>query len=127
MVFSVASAPGDAFKWFNLGTDLVGLGRYDEAAAVYDQARRLGLPWRMLWYQFGPFRAYYETARYREVVALADATLKTTNNLEEVWYWRGMGLKGLGDVAGARQSWQRALQLNKNYRDPADALAALGQ
>jgi tetratricopeptide (TPR) repeat protein len=120
-------SPDDAFAWFNLGTDLVGQGRYGEAAAAYDRARRLGLPWRMLWYQFGPFRAYYETARFKEVAALADATLKTTNNLEEVWYWRGMGLKGMDDVAGARQSWQRAMQLNRNYREPADALAALGQ
>ena len=49
----------------------------EEAAAAFDQARQIGLPWRMLWYQFGPFEAYYETGRYDEVIALADATLQT--------------------------------------------------
>ena len=60
-----AQQPDDAFAWFNLGTDLTALGRFDEAAAPIDRSRQLGLPWRMLWYQFGPFRAYYETGRLR--------------------------------------------------------------
>jgi hypothetical protein len=123
----VVNQPGDAFGWFNLGTDLVGLHNYGEAAAAYDQARRLGLPWRMLWYQFGPFKAYYEIGRFKEMVTLADATLQTVGNIEELHYWRGVALKAQDDAAGARQAWQRALQLNPNYRAPAEALAALGQ
>ena len=63
----VAQQPDDPFAWFNLGTDLTALGRFAEAASAYDHARQLGLPWRMLWYQFGPFRAYYETGRHDEV------------------------------------------------------------
>lgn len=65
-----AADPKDAFAWFNVGTNLTALGRHDEAAAAYDQARLAGLPWRMLWYQFGPYRAYYETGRYEDVRAL---------------------------------------------------------
>ena len=77
----------------------------------------------MLWYQFGPFQAYYQTQRYDEMVALADATLRTADNIEELYYWKGLALEAKGNVAGARQSWQRALQLNQNYLAPADALA----
>ena len=80
----------------------------------------------MLWYQFGPFQAYYETARYREVVALTDATIRTTSSVEEIYYWKGMGLKAQGDVAGAQQAWQRALELNPNYAEVAAVLADLG-
>jgi tetratricopeptide (TPR) repeat protein len=98
-----------------------------QAAQAYDRARQIGLPWRMLWYQFGPFTAYYAVGRYQEMVALADATLSTADNIEELYYWKGMALKAEGDLAGARQAWQRAVQLNKNYRAPADALAALGK
>ena len=117
--------PDDPFAWFNLGSDLVALGQFEPAAAAYDRARQIGLPWRMLWYQFGPFQAYYETARYQEVVALTDATIKTTNSIEEIYYWRGMALKAQGDIPGARQAWQRALELNPNYAEAAAVLADL--
>ncbi len=119
--------PRDAFGWFNLGSELLALNRPTEAVQAYDAARQIGLPWRMLWYQFGPFQAYYTTAHYDEVVALADATLKTADNIEELYYWKGMALQAQGDRAGARQAWERAVQLNKNYRAPAEALAASGQ
>jgi tetratricopeptide (TPR) repeat protein len=117
--------PDDPFAWFNLGNDLVALGQFEQAAAAYDHARQIGLPWRMLWYQFGPFQAYYETARYQEVVALTNATIKTTSSVEEIYYWQGMALKAQGDIAGARQAWQRALELNPNYAEAAEVLAGL--
>ena len=91
--------PDDPFAWFNLGTDLTALGRFDEAASAYDRARQLGLPWRMLWYQFGPFRAYYETGRYDEVIALADATLRTAKHVEELFFWRGLAQQAQGRPA----------------------------
>jgi tetratricopeptide (TPR) repeat protein len=117
--------PDDPFAWFNLGSDLVALGQFELAATAYDHARQIGLPWRMLWYQFGPFQAYYETGRYGEVVALSDATIKTTSSVEEIYYWKGMGLKAQGDIAEARQAWQRALELNPNYAEAAAVLADL--
>lgn len=121
---TVKQQPENAYTWFDLGTDLVALGRFQEAADAYDRARRIGLPWRMLWYQFGPFRAYYETGRYDEVVALADATIATAQHVEELFFWRGLAQKAKGDPAAARVSWQRALELNPNYTDAREALAA---
>jgi tetratricopeptide (TPR) repeat protein len=115
----------DPFAWFNLGSDLVALGQFEQAAMAYDHARQIGLPWRMLWYQFGPFQAYYETARYQELVTLADATIKTTSSIEEIYYWKGMALRAQGDIAGARQAWRRSLELNPNYAEAAAALAGL--
>jgi tetratricopeptide (TPR) repeat protein len=121
----VAQQPDDPFAWFNLGTDLTALGRFDEAASAYDRSRQLGLPWRMLWYQFGPFRAYYETGRYDEVIALADATLRTAKHVEELFFWRGLAQQAKGDLPAARASLARALALNPNYADAQAALAAL--
>lgn len=121
----VEQHPDDPFAWFNLGTDLTAVGAFEQAADAYDHARQIGLPWRMLWYQFGPFRAYYEVGRYDEVVALADATLRTAGNVEELYYWKGRGLAAAGDPAHARQAFQRAVALNPNYVDAADALAHL--
>jgi tetratricopeptide (TPR) repeat protein len=119
----VERRPDDPFARFNLGTDLVALARFDEAAAAYDRARQLGLPWRMLWYQFGPFRAYYETGRHDEVIALADATLQTAQHVEELFYWRGLSQRAKGDLPAARASWERALALNPHYADARAALA----
>ncbi len=119
--------PDDPFAHFNLGTDQVALGQYEAAAAAYDQARVIGLPWRMLWYQFGPFKAYYETGRYEELDSLAKATLATAGDIEEIYYWKGMGLAGLGDAAGARRAWQRALELNPHYAPAAAALDGQGE
>jgi tetratricopeptide (TPR) repeat protein len=121
----VQQSPKDAFAWFNLGTGLTALGRFAEAASAYDRSRQVGLPWRMLWYQFGPFRSYYETGRYDEVIALADATLRTAKHVEELFFWRGLAQKAKGDLPAARASWERALELNPNYADAQAALAAL--
>lgn len=120
----VQQMPNDPFAWFNLGTDLTALGDYQGAAQAYDQARRLGLPWRMLWYQYGPFQAYYMVGRAQDVLTLADATLSTTQNIEELHYWRGQALAALGNPAEAQQAWRQALTLNPDYRPAGEALAA---
>jgi tetratricopeptide (TPR) repeat protein len=123
---AVEERPDDPFAWFNLGSDLVALERFEEAASAYDRARLIGLPWRMLWYQFGPFRAYYETGRYQELIALADATIKAAGgNIEELYYWKGLGLIAQGDIEQGRQAWQRAIELNPNYTEAAAALEDL--
>ncbi len=122
---AVAARPKDAFAWFDVGTDLVGLGRYQEATDAYGKARVIGLPWRMLWYQSGPFQAYYQTGNYTELVTLANATIRTAGNIEETYYWKGLGLAGQGDVKGARQAFQRAVELNPRYVEASTALAGL--
>jgi tetratricopeptide (TPR) repeat protein len=121
-----AANPGDAFAWFNLGSSLTRQGRYADAASAFDQARVIGLPWRMLWYQFEPFQAYYEAGRHAELLALADSVIATAGNIEETFYWRGRALQAMGDAEGARQAYQRAAELNSNYSEPQQALAELG-
>ena len=121
-----AANPGDPYAWFNLGTSLAAQGRYADAASAFDQARVIGLPWRMLWYQFEPFRAYYEAGRHAELIALADSVIATAGNIEETFYWRGRALQATGDSDGARAAYQRAVELNSNYAAPRQALAELG-
>jgi tetratricopeptide (TPR) repeat protein len=119
----VQAQPDNPYAWFNLGTDMTVLGDYAGAAAAYDRARQIGLPWRMLWYQYGPFQAYHALGRYQDVVALADKTLATTQSVEELHYWRGQGLAGLGNMDAAYQAWQQALRFNPNYQPAQNALA----
>lgn len=122
---TVKEDPAVAFAWFNLGSDLTTLGRHEEAAKAYDKARKIGLPWRMFWYQFGPFQAYYQVGRYEEVVALANATLRTAKYVEELYYWRGLAQLAQAKTGEARVSLQRALEMNRYYAPAAEALAAL--
>jgi tetratricopeptide (TPR) repeat protein len=119
----IQANPKDAFAQFNLGTSLVGLERYAEAAAAFDRARTLGLPWRMLWYQFGPFEAYLKLGRHSDMVSLADSLLRVTDDLEEVHYYKGLALRAQGQAADARREFQTALRYNKNYADAQRALA----
>ena len=112
----------NAFYWFNLGTVYNALGRYGEAATAFDQARAIGLPWRMLWYQFGPYEAYYETGRYEDVLLLADVTLKDRPYFEESFYYKGLAQAALGDTAAARDNLARAVAFNPNFAPAAQRL-----
>jgi tetratricopeptide (TPR) repeat protein len=115
------------FSWFNVGSSLTSLGRHAEAVPAYDQARQLGLHYRMLWYQFGPYESYYMAGRYDDVITLADATLATTNNLEESYYWRGMARLAQGDADGARADFKAALRYHENWSPAVVALAQMEQ
>lgn len=121
----LAANPGDVYAWFNQGSSLAALQRYDEAAAAFDQASAIGLPWRMLWYQFGPFEAYLAVGRAQDVVALADKVNAVTTSIEEIHYWRGRGLEALGDSAGAAQAFRTALELNPKFAPAQQALAGV--
>lgn len=131
---AIRLAPDDAFAWFNLGTSLTELARlgdsglFNGAAAAYDQARLLGLPPRMLWYQFGPYEAYLAAGRYSDVLALAEATLGNQGgrNVEETYLYQGRALAMTGDEAGARAAFERAAALNPASPVGLAALTALG-
>jgi hypothetical protein len=119
--------PSLAFAYFNLGSARVGRLEYADAASAYDMARYLGLPWRFLWYQIGPYVAYYHSGRYQDVIDLATATLKVQENLEESWYWRGMARMQLGDRPGAVADWREALKKHPGFTPALDQLAQLGE
>jgi tetratricopeptide (TPR) repeat protein len=101
------------------------LGQPVEAAAANDHARQLGLHYRMLWYQFGPYESYYEAGRYDDVISLANATLATAKNLEESYLWRGKARLAQGDVKGARADFETALRYHENWPPAVEALAEL--
>jgi hypothetical protein len=116
----------DAFGWFNVGSNYAALKMWNEAAAAYDQARRLGLPWRMTWYQFGWFEAYLAANRLDDVIALADVTLKNDPYAEEMYYYKGLVLQKRGDMNTAREQFNLALKHNPNFGKAKQALGTTG-
>ncbi len=122
----IAQDPGDAFAWFNKGTNLTALERYEEASQAFDQAFLLGLPWRFMRYQFGPYIAYFNSGRFEDVIELADITLQRTPNSEEALLWRGWGYYQVGDVNAAAADFRKAYETNPSYEDARYALDFLG-
>ncbi len=82
----------------------------------------------MLWYQFGPYEAYYHSGRYQDVINLAYTTLVNVDKpvLEETYYWRGMAREASGDRVGAIEDLRRAADLNPRSTEAAEQLRHLG-
>jgi len=114
--------PLNAFAWFNEGSNLTYLDRYSEAAAAFDRARQIGLPQRMLRYQFGPFVAYFQTSRIDDLLALTQYALERTPNSEEALLWRGWALYRKGDRDGAEKAFRMALEYHPGYADAINAI-----
>ncbi|MCQ3937694.1 MAG: hypothetical protein DPW18_11700 [Chloroflexi bacterium] len=126
------------FAWFNKGTSLVALNQYADASFAYDQAFRQysswdtkkgNRPFRMMWYQTGPYFAYYYSARYQDVINLANTTLYDTISkptLEESLLWRGRAYYMLGDTEAAIADYRAALQVHANWFPAVQALQELG-
>lgn len=126
------------FAWFNKGTSHVQLLQYVDAAEAYDQAfniyATLGKdstqrPYRIMWYQTWPYRAYYYTGRYNDVVDLANTTLlKTVDKptLEESLYWRGMGELAQGQTGAGVSDLQQAVYYNPHFTAAINKLNELG-
>ena len=113
------------FAWFNMGSSFVGLGMYEEAAVVYDQARVVGggLPWRMFWYQFGALDAYIAVGRYNDVIAIVQANLNDGGGqyVEESYYYGGLAREGLGQTDRALSNYNAAIQFNPNFTPAIEA------
>lgn len=130
----LAAEADNPFAWFNLGTSLTRLGEltgdllfYENGAIAFDQARQIGLPPRMLWYQFDPYIAYLQIGRLEDVLTLAEVTLANEGgrNVEETYFYQGHALLAQGDVAGATAAYDRALRLNPNFSLAQQALATI--
>jgi len=123
------------FAWFNLGTNLLALGDFPASAQAYDQAFAIYAtlpdverPWRTLWYQVGPYEAYYQTGRYQDVINLANTTLSFMLQpvLEESFYWRGLAKEQMGDLEGAIADLSKSIELNPNFSPARMQLERLG-
>lgn len=122
----IEANPDDQIAYFNKGEALVHLKRFDEATQAFDQARKIGLHWRRLWYQFTPFEAYYATERYQDVLDLAEATISNSGGLEEVYYYQGLALQALNQ-AGAEKAFQNAIEYNPSFSAAQVAMEALNE
>lgn len=123
------------FAYFNRGTSLTQLQDYAGAASAYDVAFQLmaalpeaDRPWRMMWYQTGPYFAYYYTSRYWDVINLATNTIDSAAEpyLEESFIWRARARAILGDTAGAAEDVRKSLEYHPGFGPGLDLAQQLG-
>jgi tetratricopeptide (TPR) repeat protein len=123
------------FAWFNRGSSLVALQDYTAAALAYDTAfanypsiPEESRPWRMMWYQTGPYFAYYYTGRYQDVIDLATTTLDAMSEpiLEESYYWRARAKLSLGQVESATEDLRTCLEVHPDFAPCVEELVKLG-
>lgn len=123
------------FAWFNRGTNLVRLqdyagasSAYDEAFALYPDIPEKERPWRTMWYQTGPYWAYYYSGRYQDVINLSTTTLDAMSEpvLEESYYWRALAREALDDSKGAIKDLQSALKFHPGFEPAATKLEQMG-
>jgi hypothetical protein len=126
------------FAWFNVGTSHVALFQYADAAIAYDYAFSLYAeldtddsvrPYRMMWYQTGPYKAYFYTSRFADVINLANTTLNDTIAkpvLEESLYWRGQAYYMAGQTDLAVSDYRAALSVHPNWLPATQAMQDLG-
>jgi tetratricopeptide (TPR) repeat protein len=119
----------DGWAWWNAGISSVKLGRWHDAAIYFDEAFRQGMPYRVTWYMFGAYEAYYHIGRYNDLLTLANNTASTTIYVEETNYWRGMAYAALGRPQDAIAQFDEALAFNPNFTDAQTArdLVSSGQ
>ncbi len=120
------------FALYSRGSVLVEMGDYLGAAQAYDQAFAVynqldyGLrPWRITWYQVGPYLAYYYSGRYQDVLDLADQTIANTSfaSLPETWYWGGQAALMLADKDTAADYFRKALEFYPGWDLATQGLA----
>lgn len=125
------------FAWFNAGTSHVGLQQYVDAAFAYDYAFQLYAalnpddstrPYRIMWYQTGPYWAYYYAGRYGDVITLATQTLDNMAepSLEESYYWRALAREAIGDLNGAYDDLYTSLRYHPDFIPTLAQLERLG-
>jgi len=128
------------FAYFNYGTNLVNLKDYEGAATAYDQAFALyddlpedigARPYRILWYQTGPFFAYYYTGRYTDVIKLAtENSIEMVRDdepaLEESYYWRGKAKIAIGNQDAGVNDLLNCLSYHPGFTPCLEALNEQG-
>lgn len=123
------------YAYYSLGELLVIKKDYVSAADAFDKAFEVynwlpvdDRPWRMLWYQVGPYEAYYYTGRYDDVISLTFKTIKdaSTAALPETFLWSGRANVAKDNIQAAIFDFKRALQWHPGWEPALAELKALG-
>lgn len=124
------------FVWYSRGSICVELNdyfcaaeSYDEAFKIYKTLKEEDRPWRILWYQTGPYYAYFYMQRYQDLHELTKQTLDKTpeDAIPETWVWKGRAEVKLGLRDQAVESFKQALFWHPKWWVAENELTLLGE
>ena len=105
----------DIYARFNLSVALYNIGNYQESVDEFEKVEAL-LPFRTLWYQIEPIKAYYELGDYQRVFELTEKILNNWNRaFSELYFLRGQIYQKQGNIEAARQEFENAVFYNRNF------------
>jgi tetratricopeptide (TPR) repeat protein len=102
---------------------------FDTAFSIYPDIKDDDRPYRILWYETGPYEAYYASGRYQDVINLANQTLGYMSEpaLEESYYWRALSYVALGDTTRAIADLRTSLEYHPGFAPSVVLLKQLGK
>ncbi len=121
----LAENPDDTTARFNLSVAEYYLGNYKQSVEEYEKVRDR-LPFRTLWYQSEPIRAYFELQDYDKVFSITDEILNNQNRAySELYIIRGDSYMKQNQPELAKQEYEKAVHYNENLQVAKDRLSSL--
>lgn len=117
--------PNDIYTRFNLSVASYYSTNYQKAVEEFEKVEA-SLPFRTLWYQIEPIKAYYELGNYEKVFTLTNKVLNNQNRaFSELYLIRGEIYKKQGNIELARKEFEKAVIYNKNLKEANEAIESL--
>jgi hypothetical protein len=117
--------PNDIYAQFNLSVALYNIGDYHGSVTEFEKVEHQ-LPFRTLWYQIEPIKAYFELGNYGRVFQITDKILNNHNRaFSELYLIRGEIYRLQGNLEAARSEFEKAVFYNQNLEVAQQALDSL--
>ena len=117
--------PNNVVSRFNFSVALYNIGEYERSTQEFEKVESQ-LPFRTLWYQIEPIKAYFELGNYQRVFAITDKVLNNYNRaFSELYLIRGEIYKRQENIELARQEFEKAVFYNQNLKKAHEALQSV--
>ena len=117
---NITPARAEALSLFAEGMARSDKGEHAEAAAIFERAAELGLPWRIWWYFPRGLASYAAAGMNERLLAVIRAALTPYPYSEELHYWAARAQDSAGDIQGAAASLATSLSLKPGWLNPED-------
>lgn len=117
--------PDDIDARFNLSVALYNIRDYKRATEEFEKVESR-LPFRALWYQIEPIKAYFELGDYQRVLDITEKVINYHNRAySEAYLLRGEVFKKQGNIEAAKAEFEKAVQYNVNLKEAKETLNSL--
>lgn len=115
------SSPGDgaggetetnAKTWYNKGSALYDLGKYDEAIVAFDESIRIDPEYKWAWHDKG--FALYKLGRHNEAIQAFDEAIKRKPESWAPWLMKSLAFDALGNSIEADAALSKAKEIGYN-------------